>query len=208
MNFAFSIVSDYFALLNEPRRPWLDAGLLRQKFLALASDAHPDRAHNASEPEKAQVTERYTQLNAAFNCLVEPKLRLLHLLELERGAKPKDIQQIPTALADLFAEVANSCRNADGFLAEKNKATSPLVQVQLFERGQDWVEKLNSLQRKLNELREKFSGELKSLDTQWISKDTTARREILPKLEELYRLFGYFNRWNNQIQERVVQLSF
>ena len=30
----------------------------------------------------------------------------------------------------------------------------------------------------------------------------------MPKREELYRLSGYFNRWNNQIQERVAQLSF
>ncbi len=200
-------MTDNVALLNEPRRPWLEADLLKQKFLALASDAHPDRVHNASEAEKAEVTTHYAQLNAAYNCLAEPKLRLLHLLELELGAKPKDIQQIPTALADLFAEVANSCRSADAFLVEKNKATSPLLQVQLFERGQDWVEKLNALQRKLNELREKLTGELKSLDAQWISADAAVRREILPKLEELYRLFGYFNRWNNQIQERVVQLS-
>jgi hypothetical protein len=204
----FSAMTDNFALLDEPHRPWLDADLLKQKFLARASDAHPDRAHNASESEKAEVTQRYTQLNAAFNCLAEPKLRLLHLLELELGVKPKDIQTIPTALANLFAEVANSCRNADGFLAEKSKATSPLVQVQLFERGQDWVEKLNGLQRKLNELREKLTDKLKSLDAQWVSADAAARQEILPKLEELYRLFGYFNRWNNQIKERVVQLSF
>jgi len=201
-------MTDNFALLNEPRRPWLDADLLKQKFLALASDSHPDRVHNASEAERTAVTQQYTQLNAAFNCLTEPKLRLLHLLELELGAKPKDIQQIPTALADLFAEVANNCRSADGFLAEKNKATSPLVQVQLFERGQDWVEKLNGLQRTLNELREKLMTELQSLDAQWISVDENSRRILLPKLEELYRLFGYFNRWNSQIQERVVQLSF
>ena len=201
-------MTDNFALLNEPRRPWLDVDLLKQKFRALASDAHPDRVHGASESEKAEVTQRYTQLNAAFNCLAEPKLRLLHLLELELGAKPKDIQQIPSALADLFAEVANNCRNADVFLVEKNKVTSPLLRVQLFERGQDWVETLNVLQRKLNELREQLTGELKSLDTQWISADAPARREMLPKLEDLYRLLGYFNRWNNQIQERVVQLSF
>jgi len=201
-------VADYFTLLDEPRRPWLDADLLKQKFLVLASGLHPDRVHNAGETEKAEVTKRYAQLNAAYNCLAEPKLRLLHLLELELGAKSKDIQQIPTALADLFAEVATTCRNTDTFLHEKRKATSPLLQVQLFERGQDWVEKLNVLQRKLNDLREKLTAELKSLDAQWISADAVSRREILPRLEELYRLFGYFNRWNNQIQERVVQLSF
>src|ERR1017187_8715746 len=200
-------MTDNFALLNEPRRPWLDADLLKQKFLALSANAHPDRIHSASESDKTDATKKFTELNAAYNCLAGPKLRLLHLLELELGAKPKDIQQIPVALADLFAEVANNCRSADGFLTEKDKATSPLVQVQLFERGQDWVEKLNGLQRKLNELREKLTDELKSLDTQWVTADAGSRQEILPKLEELYRLFGYFNRWNNQIQERVVQLS-
>ena len=201
-------MTDFFALLAEPRRPLLDADLLKQKFLALASDAHPDRIHSASEADKTDATKRFTELNAAYNCLAEPKLRLLHLLELELGAKPKDIQTIPAALADLFAEVATTCRNTDTFLTEKSKVTSPLLQVQIFERGQDWVEKLNVLQRKLDELREKLTNELKLLDAQWISYDAGLRRGILPKLEELYRLFGYFNRWNNQIQERVVQLSF
>jgi hypothetical protein len=130
------------------------------------------------------------------------------LRRVERGAKPKDIQQIPAALADLFAKVANSCRSTDGFLAEKNQATSPLVQVRLFERGQDWIEKLNGLQQKLNGQREKLNGELKLLDAQWISAGANLRWKILPELEELYRLFGYVNRWNRQIQERVVQLSF
>jgi len=201
-------VSDYFALLNETRRPWLDGDLLKQKFHTLSGGLHPDKIHSASEAEKASAAKKFAELNAAYHCLTDPKLRLLHLLELELGAKPKDIQQIPTTLADLFAEVAGVCRDADGFLAEKAKVTSPLLQVQLFERGQDWVEKLNVLQRKLNELREQLSGRLKSLDENWLAADAVARREILPKLEELYRLFGYFNRWNNQIQERVVQLSF
>ena len=107
----------------------------------------------------------------------------------------------------MFAEVAATCRDADTFLAEKDKTTSPLLQVQLFERAQEWIERLNLLQRKLNEWREKLTVELKSLDVNWTASDTAARGEILPKLEELYRLFGYFNRWNSQIQERIVQLS-
>ena len=201
-------MSDYFALLNETRRPWLDGDLLKQKFHTLSGGLHPDKIHSASEAEKASAAKKFAELNAAYHCLTDPKLSLLHLLELELGAKPKDIQQIPAALADLFAAVAGVCRDADGFLAEKAKVTSPLLQVQLFERGQDWVEKLNVLQRKLNELREQVSGRLKLLDEKWMAADAVARREILPKLEELYRLFGYFNRWNNQIQERGVQLSF
>lgn len=201
-------MTDHFALLNEPRRPWLDADLLKQKFLALASEAHPDRVHNEDESEQGGVTQRYAQLNAAYHCLAEPKLRLRHLLELERGAKSADIQQIPPALADLFAEVANACRSADVFLAEKSKVTSPLLQVPLFERAQEWIEKLNLLQRKLNELRDQLTGELKTLDAAWMANSPAAGRlALLDGLEKLYRLFSYFNRWNNQIQERVFQLT-
>src|SRR5271154_182944 len=102
-------MTDNFALLNETCRPWLDADLLRQKFLALSANLHPDRIHSASETDKVAATKKFTELNAAFNCLAEPKSRLLHLLELELGAKPKDVQQIPVALADLFAEIATVC---------------------------------------------------------------------------------------------------
>lgn len=218
---------DYFSLLNEPRRPWLDADVLKQTFLTLSASAHPDKIHSASDAAKADATKKFTELNAAFNCLAEPKSRLLHLLELESGAKPADIQQIPAALADLFAGIATTCRHADAFLAEKSSVTSPLLQVQLFERGQDWVEKLNALQQTLNALREQAMTDLKSLDTAWMEanqnqaadsfapvggegRDEGARQHeaLLSKLEELYRLFGYFNRWQNQIRERVVQLSF
>jgi DnaJ-domain-containing protein 1 len=200
-------MTDNFALLNESRRPWIEPDSLKQKFLALSANAHPDKIHSATELEKSAGAKRFAELNTAYNCLLEPKLRLLHLLELELGAKPKDIQQIPPALADLFAEIAAVCHKADDFLAEKSKITSPLLQVQSFEQAQEWIEKLNLLQRKLNELREKLTGELKSLDAVWTASDATAHKVLLPKLEELYRLFGYFNRWNSQIQERRVQLS-
>src|SRR5665213_3865486 len=201
-------MTDNFALLNEPRRPWLEADLLKQKFLALSANLHPDKIHSSGDAEKSVATKQFAELNSAYNCLAEPKSRLLHLLELETGAKPKDIQQIPSPLADLFAEVAGVCKKADHFLAEKNQTISPLLQVQFFERGQDWIERLNSLQKKLSEWREQFLTELKSLDAKWMVGDEDSHPEILPKLEELYRLFGYFNRWNSQIQERIVRFSF
>jgi DnaJ-domain-containing protein 1 len=201
-------MTDFFALLDEPHRPWLEPEALKAKFLALAAQAHPDKQIAASETEKLTANRRYAELNAAYRCLAEPQLRLRHLLELELGAKPAEVQQIPAALANLFAEVATTCRNTDAFLAEKNKATSPLMQVQLFERAQKWVERLQTLQTKLTELHNKLTKELKSLDALWISKAQSGERlDLLKRLEELYRLFGYFNRWRSQIQEQIVQLS-
>lgn len=198
---------DYFALLDEPRRPWLDADLLKQKFLGLSTNAHPDKIHTASEFEKSAASKKFAELNTAYNCLASPKTRLLHLLELELGAKPKDVQQIPNSLANLFAEVAAVCRDTDNFLAEKAKNNSPLLQVQFFERAQEWIEKLNAQQKKLRDLSEQLLAELKILDALWIAGDPKNRTALLPNLEKFYRLFSYFNRWSAQIQERVVQLS-
>ena len=88
-------MTDHFALLNEPRRPWLEPELLKAKFLKLAAEAHPDKQHGSSEAEKSPANRRYAELSAAYNCLAEPKSRLLRPIELELGAKPKDVQQIP-----------------------------------------------------------------------------------------------------------------
>jgi len=201
-------VTDYFALFGEPRRPWLEPEALKLKFLALAAETHPDKQRGASETEKLAATRRYAELNAAYHCLAESKLRLLHLLELELGAKPRDIQRIPPTLADLFTEVAAVCRDADAFLNEKSKVVSPLLQVRLFERSQEWVERLRMLQSKLASLHDRLIEELKSLDALWLSNSQSNERTgLLDRLEELYRLFGYFNRWSSQIQERIVQLS-
>src|SRR6185437_10009315 len=168
---------------------------------------HPDRVHNLGTSERAAAQERYTGLNAAYNCLREPKDRLKHLLELELGALPKDIQRIPSELMDLSLQVGKACRDADAFLAEKAKVTSPLLQVSFFERGQTFVETLQNLQRSVNTLNERLSEELKRIDTEWESGAET-RKSLLPRIEELHRLFSYFARWSGQIQERIVRLSF
>jgi curved DNA-binding protein CbpA len=200
-------MTDYFALLNECRRPWLDAEVLKQKFLALSATVHPDRVHNLGEAERAAAQERYTELNAAYNCLREPKERLHHLLELERGTLPKDIQRIPTDLMDLSLEIGKTCRTADAFLVEKAKVTSPLLQVTFFERGQEYADQLQGLRGRIQSLNDRLTEELRQIDVAWQT-DTASRSALLQRIEVLYRLFTYFARWLAQIQERVVRLSF
>src|SRR5580704_17653109 len=106
-------MTDYFKLLEQPRRPWLDVDALKQTFLARSSQIHPDRVHNAPEAERQAAGERYAKLNTAYQCLREPKARLRHLLELESGARSADIQQVPPALTERFFEIGRLCREAD-----------------------------------------------------------------------------------------------
>jgi hypothetical protein len=205
-------MTDSFALLNEPRRPWLDVDELKQKFRQLSNDVHPDRIHSASEEEKQRANQRYAELNAAHNTLREPRDRLLHLLELESGAKPKDVQRIPPGTMDLFVEVGQICRDVDAFLAERGKVTSPLLKVQMFERGMDWTDKLQALQQRINSKRAELTEELQKMNAQWESAPPVGspeRAAVLPleRLEQIYRVFSYIARWTEQLNERVVQLA-
>jgi DnaJ-domain-containing protein 1 len=203
-------VSDYFALLNEPRRPWLEPDVVGQKFLTVSSAVHPDRVHASGEAERAAAQARYVELNAACQCLREPKDRLRHLLELEHGSPADEVQRIPTELMDWSLQVGRLCREADGLLAEKARTTSPLLQVQCFERGQELTERLQALQRRISDRHDRLIQELKAVDADWDAalSGTVERADLLRRLEDLYRLFCYFGRWQGQISERIVQISF
>lgn len=199
-------MTDYFALLKEQRRPWIEPDLLKQKFLTLSAQVHPDRVHGANESEKRAAQERYAELNAAYNCLREPKERLSHLIELETGTKPKQVQNVPSDLMNAFLEITNLCRAADAFLTEKDSTTSPLLKLQLFEQGQEWTQRLMSLQGKVNSWREDLMTRLKSSDNEWVPSQDK-RQELIGFLEKECQLLGYIGRWSAQIQERILRLS-
>ena len=205
-------MADYFALLDEPRRPWLDPELLKAKFHALTATVHPDRVHRATEPEKKEANQRYAELNAAYQCLREPKERLRHLLELERGSKVQDVQKISPGTIDLFMEISQLCRETDAFLAEKARVTSPLLKVQLFEREMTLTDRLNLLLEHLNGRREALIVQIRNLDMAWETAPpigSSSRLHVLPcsRLEHIYRDFSYLKRWTQQLQERLVQLT-
>jgi curved DNA-binding protein CbpA len=186
---------DYFAVLQEPRRAWVDPEALKTKFLSLSATVHPDRVHNQAEPERQAAQERYTQFNAAYQCLRDTKSRLHHLLELERGGKLQDVQDIPPETLDLFFQVGKLCRDVDGFLTQKQQVNSPLLKVQMFEPAQEWQERLNHRQRDLKQRVATLEQELK------------AAEPAPDRLEAIYRLVSYYGRWLAQLQERSVQLA-
>jgi DnaJ-domain-containing protein 1 len=205
-------MADYFSLLDEPRRPWLDPEVLKAKFHVLTATVHPDRVHRATEPEKKAANQRYAELNAAYQCLREPKDRLRHLLELERGNKVEDVQKISPGTMDLYLEISELCRETDAFLAEKASVTSPLLKVQLFERGMALTDRLNLLAERLNERRAALIVQMRNLNMAWETAPqlgSSTRLHVLPcsRLEHIYRDLSFLTRWTQQLQERLVHLS-
>jgi curved DNA-binding protein CbpA len=200
---------DCFALLDEPRRPWLDPEALKQKFLTSSARVHPDRVHGRGEAERQSAQAHYTDLNAAYQRLREPRTRLRHLLELERGAAPGEVQSIPPDLADLFLQIGPPSREADQLLGERAALSSPLLKVEWFQRSLHSREKLQQLRQQLDHRIGRLLEELKKIDLEWESGAATAsnRAALLGRLEELYRMFGYFERWTAQLRDRIGQLS-
>ena len=203
---------DAFALLNEPRRPWVDVDALKARFLETSSATHPDRFHSASEPERLAATDRYSELNTAYGILREPKDRLLHLLELETGGKPRDIQRIPPGTMDLFIEVGQGCREADEFLKSKAEATSPMLKLSKMREAMGWIDRFQQLQGRVNAMRDTLTTRLVDLNVAWdaapaIGSPERAGKLPLESLEQVYRSFSYVERWTGQLQERLVQFA-
>ena len=125
---------DYFALLEQTRRPWLDAEKLKEKYHELARRAQPDQ-----------------NLNEAYRVLVDPKLRLQHMLALE-GAPPPATSEIPPELSDLFMAIAPALNKID--IREAKSIDDLIVRVtklqdesldELRDIDADWRENLTQL---------------------------------------------------------------
>lgn len=201
-------MKDFFALLGLERRPWLDEEDVKRRFLEASGQNHPDRFHSSAASEKAAAEERFTQLNAAQNALRNPRERLLHFLALEGIAAGGHVQNVPAAAMEFFASVGQLTRDADAFLAEKAKATSPMVKVQLFEKGLEWTGKLQELSAKLATRINAAYHDIEALDSHWSSAGEAERKEILRRLEELARSLAFLERWRAQLQERIHALAF
>lgn len=200
-------MTDLFALLGLPRRPWLDADAVQNAFLARSADVHPDRCHHAPTAEREAATRRFADLNGACACLRDPRERLAHLLLLARGRAPGEVAEVPADALTLFMEVATQCRAADRFLARREAETSPLLKAALFREGVDWSARLQDLHRRLSEHARNALAAIQALDARWPGVDAPPpAAELLDEAGRLHRSLTYATRWTGQVEERLQRL--
>lgn len=205
-------MTDYFLLLVQPRHPWLDLDALKTQYLALSAAAHPDHCAEGLPEAKAAANRSLSELNSAHSCLRDLKPRLLHLIQLESGSPPKDIQRIPPGTMDLFMEVGQTCRDAGAFAAQlEAAASSPMLKVRLLHRTLEWTDRLNALREKVAAAGHSYDAELQALNLVWDAAPPPGSPERpgrlpLERLELIYRALSYSARWTAQIQERAGQL--
>ena len=188
-------MTDAFALLDEPRQPWLDVEVLKGKFLTQSSETHPDKFTDPAEKETAQA--RFAELNTAHEMLRDPKRRLQHLLTLERGEKPAEIHAILPETADLFIEVGQLLKPVDGFLAEREKQSSTLLKAQSYAVALDWLEQVNTLQQTITQHLQQLDTQTKALNSNW----------NCASIEKLFHQYSYLQKWQMQLNDRAVRLG-
>lgn len=192
---------DPFALFGLEPGPVLDDEALKQQFARATGEQHPDKFQQASEVERVAAETRYTELNRAYQTLIDPRARLLALYELTKGEKPRDVQRIPPGTMDLFIEVGQTCQNFDAFLEKKRATTGRLQRAGLMSEELTLQDALVTLRMKLEVLGATLEGELKALDACWRSGD-----KDMNALEAVYRKYSYLSRWRQQLEEREIAL--
>ena len=182
---------DYFALLQQPRRPWLDPETLKEKYHQLTKSGHPDRPSASPDSDFANVNE-------AYRLLSDPKLRLQHLLALENV--PPNATAVPSALADVFLETGTLIQELDRLLARSttNALSKALIKPEIISKQ----ELATDLLQKLQTMHAQAVNELRVIDKNWDSTDSVAMQ-----LTELSSRFAYLTRWITQLEERKFQLS-
>ncbi len=205
-------MTDFFVLLRLPRRPHLSADEVNARFVEFSMAAHPDRTNQDGEAEKSRATAEFALLNNAQLCLREKTTRLRHLIELERGFPPGDVEQVPAENLGLLMKVAQICRQVDVFLEARRREPSPLLRLRLFQQGMDWIDALQVLQEALRKMEEALVARLAGWNPLWdgappLGDERRAAALPLTELEEAYRALSFQARSSRQIQERIVQLT-
>jgi curved DNA-binding protein CbpA len=188
-------MTDYFALLEQPRLPWLDPATLKEIFHRKTLEQHPDAT--AAGPEN-----RFTELNAAHQALQDPKRRLHHLLSLENRA-PAANQTVPSDLQELFLDLGAFKQRADLLLGKIQAASNALSRSLLKPEMVALQNDLAAWRENIRALMDSATEQLREINPPWLS-DRDAQ---ISALTNLYLKFAYLGRWTEQLDEIAFQLS-
>jgi curved DNA-binding protein CbpA len=187
---------DHFAILEQPRRLWLDADALKDAFHRLSATVHPDVAGTGD-------SAKFAALNGAYSVVREPASRMRHWLELTFPDAPTANPAPPPELGDLFMEIAGLRRRLDAHLAQRKAATSPLSRALLAGDEAALRRDLTAALERLEVAQSAALAELKSSDAAWQEAAPIPREALLGLSHRL----AYLARWSTQLREALFALG-
>ena len=194
-------MTDYFALLDQPRRPWLDSETLKQAFHQKTLHQHPDAQPSAADGTNAEAA--FAQLNDAYQTLHDPKLRIQHLLALEGHAAASRFEAVPNEIADLFPEIARATQDAARVAEKTTSASSALTRSLLASDLVAIRDRLGALLRQLARLHQSADAELQQVSATFAEGDAST----FDQLQQLYVRYSFLRHWIAQLEEHRTRLQ-
>ena len=188
-------MTDYFALFQETRRPWLDAELLKDKLHKLSAEHHPDVTKDSSVD--------FTELNAAYRMLHDPKTRIRHLLELEFPGTLTNNLQIPADISRLFETMARERHSVGVFLEKQAELKTPLEIALMAAEKLELLTVLEKLLVLLNQKHEAILTQIKFMDAVWEEDKASSQSALL----DIYQSISYVGKWIDQVREDILKMS-
>jgi len=190
-------VTDYFALLDLPRRPWTDDEELKRRYHAKGLTVHPDAAGSATKPGG------FAEVNEAYQTLRDPRRRLQHLLALSDVSAGSPPATVPSAIQDLFLEIGAATQRADALLGKLRLTSNALARGLLHAETLRVRAEVEQLLVALVTLEDAAVQQLRALDEEW----ECAGAAHVASARRLESTFAYLGRWIAQVREKQFQLA-
>jgi len=182
-------MSDPFALLDLPRRPYLESADIRAAFQSRARVLHPDASGGNAED--------FAALNQAQATLADPAARLRLLVG--EGVP------IPTMPADfqLGFRVAEGLRKVGALQSRAATGGNVLARALLAQEAATMRKELEAIAATLEESRTALDARLRDADEAWPNNATT-------EIAALAGEYLFLSRWQDQMREGrlLLQISF
>lgn len=196
---------NFFEVLGQPTRPWLDPKNLHAAYLARIAAVHPDHAALRTTLDADQDAAATARLNRAFQILSEPRSRLQHLLQcvgVSAATAP------PPEVAGYFFELAQTLSEADSRISKLGLQTSPLLKARQFAETSSLLEKLELHAARVASWLGQGERSIEALDAEWPSVLPTPNDPVIvPRLRAVHATLSFASKWAGQIQERRLKLS-
>lgn len=188
---------DYFMLLEMERRPYIDPGVLKEKFLSLSEMAHPDKYFNAS-PEVRDMAMAYSSLiNKAYSTLIDPKERLKYLVSLEMDREAPVAAKASMETMEFFIDASDVCNEADRFI--KGNEQDP-------DKRRDLLKKLQEFKTEADKRWNSIMEEIKEVDSLWVTTSAEERKPILRRLVTMSHELSYLAKLKSILNEVIIGL--
>lgn len=181
-------MTDYFALLGVPARPVVDGGAVKESYLRLAAQSHPDAGGDEG---------KFRVIQEAYRKLSEPAARLRHLAEMRGGGSNGAMDP---RISDLFMKVGGVMQQARALLARSGTEQGALARALGAQDRARVLGEVRAEKSAVATLKDAILRELDSLDARWPEVQSG-------ELENFSSSFRYLDRWLAELGEMEFQLE-